>query len=201
MKKIGVLGGTFDPCHRGHINLAIDAKDQVGLDEVILMPAMIQPFKQHKEVTAAYHRVNMLREAVKDCKGLSVSTWEVDQKSISYTYNTLKSLKEIKGADVDIYFISGTDAFISIETWMHGEDMLRENKFIVGVRPGYRVDELDKAIEKAQNVYNTQVVKIDNRRFFISSTDIRQRLEHNQSISDLVTESVERYILANGLYR
>ncbi len=200
MSKIGILGGTFDPCHRGHINLAIDAKEQMGLDEVILMPARVQPFKKDKHVTDAFHRVNMLKEAVKDCEGLRVSTWEVDQDSISYTYKTLEAVKKIKGPEAEIYFISGTDSFLSIEKWKNGVDMLREYKFIVGVRPGYKIDELDEAIKNAKEKYNTDVNKIDNRRFHISSTDIRNRLAENRSISDLVTKSVERYIIENGLY-
>ncbi len=200
MSRIGVLGGSFDPCHRGHINLAVDAKEQMNLDEVILMPTRIQPFKQDKKVADANHRVNMLKEAIKECSGLSVSTWEIDQKTVSYTYKTLEALKKIKGEDAEIYFISGTDSFINIESWKNGKDMLRKHKFIVGVRPGYRLNELDEAIAKAKKIYGTDVHKIDNRRFHISSTEIRDRLKNNQSISDLVTDSVERYILENGLY-
>ena len=78
--------------------------------------------------------------------------------------------------------------------------MLREYKFIVGVRPGYKIEELDAAIENAKAKYNTKVIKIDNRRFHISSTDIRNRLANDRTISDLVTQSVERYILEHGLY-
>lgn len=105
MSRIGVLGGSFDPCHRGHINLAVDAKEQMNLDEVILMPTRIQPFKQDKKVADANHRVNMLKEAIKECSGLSVSTWEIDQKTVSYTYKTLEALKKIKGEDLSLIHI------------------------------------------------------------------------------------------------
>lgn len=200
MSKIGVMGGTFDPCHRGHINLALDAKKQANLDKVILMPAKIQPFKQDKDVTEAFHRVNMLKEAVKNIEGLDVSTLEVDKDGISYTYETLEEIKAICGEDSDIYFISGTDAFLSMETWKQGDEMLQRNKFVVGVRPGYKESQLNDAIAKVEGTYGTCVIKIDNKRFHISSTDIRNRLKENQTIEDLVTAEVERYIRENGLY-
>lgn len=200
MRKVGLMGGSFDPCHRGHINLAIDARIQAGLDEVILMPAKIQPFKMGKKVTDGKHRANMLKEAVKNIEGIRVSVWEMEQDSISYTYNTLNYIKEVEGPDTEVYFISGTDSFLTMEKWMNGIDMLKENSFIVGVRPGYKEDELNLAIENAKEKYGTKVIKIDNRRFHISSTEIRERIAKGEAFNDLVTEEVERYILEHGLY-
>lgn len=200
MRKIGIMGGSFDPCHRGHINLAIDAKLQAELDQVILMPAKIQPFKQDKKVTEEFHRVNMLQCAVEGIEGLRVSTWEIEQDSISYTYKTLEAVKEMEGPATEIYFVSGTDSFLSLERWMKGPQMLETNNFIVGVRPGYKEDELNQQIDYVREKYGTNVIKIDNRRFHISSTEIRDRIAAGQSFSDLVVEEVEKYILENGLY-
>ena len=199
--KIGILGGTFDPCHKGHVNLAKDALEQANLDEVILMPAKIQPFKQDKKVTDSVHRVNMLNIAIEKVKGLRVSHWELEQDHVSYTYRTLEEVKKLKGENTKVYFITGTDAFIGMKNWANSESLLRNNNFIVGVRPGYRLEELAAAIKDVRENYGSEVIKIDNKKFHISSTEIRERIIHNESAHDLVDEGVERYILENELYK
>ena len=199
--KIGILGGTFDPCHKGHVNLAKDALEQADLDEFILMPAKIQPFKQKKKVTDSYHRVNMLNLAIEDYEGLRVSSWELEQDHISYTYRTLEEVKKLKGENTKVYFITGTDAFIGMKDWKNSESLLSRNNFIVGVRPGYRLEELEEAIENVRTNYHSEVIKIDNKKFHISSTEIRNRIVNNERVLDLVDEKVERYILDNGLYK
>ena len=199
--KIGILGGTFDPCHKGHVNLAKDAFEQAELDEVILMPAKIQPFKQHKKVTDSKHRVNMLNLAIEGIEGLRVSSWELEQDHISYTYRTLEEVKKLKGENTKVYFITGTDAFIAMENWANSESLLTKNNFIVGVRPGYRLEELEAAINKVRNVYHSEVIKINNKKFHISSTEIRERILNNERGIELIDEKVERYIVDNELYR
>ena len=199
--KIGILGGTFDPCHKGHVNLAKDALEQAKLDEVILMPAKIQPFKQNKHVTDSFHRVNMLNIAIKEFKGLRVSNWELEQDHISYTYRTLEEVKKLKGDNAKVYFITGTDAFIGMKNWANSDSLLKNNNFIVGVRPGYRLEELAIAIEDVRVNYGSEVIKIDNKEFHISSTEIRERIINHQSAHDLIDEGVERYILENELYK
>lgn len=199
--RIGILGGTFDPCHKGHVNLAKDALEQAGLDEVILMPAKIQPFKQDKNVTDSFHRVNMLNIAIENIEGLRVSSWELEQDHISYTYKTLEEVKKLKGESTKVYFITGTDAFIGMKNWANSDSLLRKNNFIVGVRPGYRLEELEQAIRDVRENYNSEVIKIDNKKFHISSTEIREKIIRNESASDLISEGVERYIIENELYR
>lgn len=93
MRRIGVLGGTFDPVHRGHISLAQDAMEQANLDEVIFMPAKLQPFKAHEEVTPAEDRIAMLRLATEYLHGLTLSTIEMDMEGLSYTYLSLRKIK------------------------------------------------------------------------------------------------------------
>lgn len=201
MKRVGVMGGTFDPCHRGHINLAKDAKEQGALDKIILMPNSIQPFKKNHKVTDAKHRLNMLRVAVESMPDIEVSSWEIEQKEISYTYKTLETLKENMGCDCKIYFIIGIDAFLNIEKWKEFDKLISNNKFIVGVRPGYKEDELKDKIQLLTENYKTEIVKIDNKKFHISSTEIRNRIFRNEEISDLVTNEVRKYINENDLYR
>lgn len=199
MKRIGILGGTFDPVHNGHIGLAEDAKEQAELEKVVLIPAKLQPFKLDKKVTEGNHRLRMLQLAVSGIQGLQVSDYELRQERISYTYKTLEALS--KGyPDASLYFITGTDAFLKVDTWMHAEEMLRQYSFAVGVRPGYREDELDLCIARLKKDYNTDIVKLTNRKRDISATEIRRRLECKQSLTGLVPESVERYIREHGLY-
>ena len=199
-KKIGIMGGSFDPCHRGHINLAMDALEQGGLSELVLVPAKVQPFKADAKQADGIHRLNMLNEAVKNISGLRVSDWEMRQDNLSYTYLTMREAKKRAGEDAEVYFVTGTDAFLSIRTWKNAKELLSENKFIVGTRPGYKESELEKVIADISKNFGSEIIRIDNRRFHISSTEIRKRLEEGKDISDLVTEEVERYIKENGLY-
>ena len=199
MKKIGILGGTFDPVHLGHINLAIDAKAQAGLDKVIFVPAKLQPFKLDKNVTAGEHRLAMIKEAIDGIDGLEVSPYELEAEGISYTYLTVRAMKKRFGTDARLYFITGTDSFLKIETWKNTEELIRSCSYIIGTRPGYRKQELDICIERIRRDYNTEVINIDNTQFDISSTEIRKRLESGLPCSDLIPEKTERYITANGL--
>ena len=201
MKKIGILGGTFDPVHLGHINLAIDAKAQAGLDKVIFVPAKLQPFKLNKKVTAGEHRLAMIKEAIDGIDGLEVSPYELEAEGISYTYLTVRAMKKRFGTDARLYFITGTDSFLKIETWKNTEELIRSCSYIIGTRPGYRKQELDICIERIRRDYNTEVINIDNTQFDISSTEIRKRLESGLPCSDLIPEKTERYITANGLYK
>lgn len=201
MKKIGILGGTFDPVHLGHINLAIDAKAQAGLDKVIFVPAKLQPFKLDKNVTAGEHRLAMIKEAIDGIDGLEVSPYELEAEGISYTYLTVRAMKKRFGTDARLYFITGTDSFLKIETWKNTEELIRSCSYIIGTRPGYRKQELDICIERIRRDYNTEVINIDNTQFDISSTEIRKRLESGLPCSDLIPEKTERYITANGLYK
>lgn len=200
MKRIGILGGTFDPVHYGHIGLAEDAREQAGLDKVLLVPAKLQPFKLDKQVTCGRHRLAMIQLAVEETPGLEASDYELKQEQISYTYKTLRAFSARLGANTQVYFITGTDAFLKIDQWKHAEEMLTQYSFAVGSRPGYKEAELDQCIAHLKSVYNTDIVKIHNRRRDISATEIRERLSSGVSLSGLVPEQVERYILVNGLY-
>lgn len=201
MKKIGIFGGTFDPVHLGHINLALDAKLQAGLDKVIFIPAKLQPFKLDKRVTDGKDRLAMLREAVSDISGLEVSSYELDAEGISYTYLTMRAMKKAFGDDAKLYFIMGTDSFLKLETWKNSRELLETCSYIIGTRPGYKHEELELCIERICRDYNTEVRNIDNVQLDISSTEIRRRIDKGISCGDLIPDKVERYIKDNGLYK
>ena len=141
----------------------------------------------------------MLREALSLYPTFEVSDWEIQHKGISYTYLTLRGLKEIH-PESRLFFITGTDTFLKIHFWKNAKELLRENSFIVGHRPGYRDQELLIRAEELRNELGTDIQVISNTRLDISSTGIRTRVSRGQSISDLVPEGVERYIAEHGLY-
>lgn len=200
MRKIGIFGGSFDPVHNGHIGLAEDAVSLAGLDKVYLVPAKLQPFKLDKKMADGGDRLEMIRLASEKSPGLVPCDYELRQEQISYTYKTLEAIADMEGPDAEIYFITGTDAMLQLRRWMNAEEMLRKYKFIVGSRPGYRDDELAICIDSLKKEYNTHIVKVENRRRDISSTEIRERLEKGQPLTGLVHEAVERYIKTHGLY-
>jgi nicotinate-nucleotide adenylyltransferase len=199
MKKIGVLGGSFDPVHLGHLSLARDALVQGCLDQVILMPVYRQPFKLEGRLSSDVDRLAMLREAIHDIPGLTVSDWEIKNKGVSYTYLTLRALKE-QHKDATIYFITGTDTFLKINSWKNAGELLAENNFIVGHRPGYKEQELFERIGGMKQNYNTEIQVINNTRLDISATEIRNIVGEEGTISQLVPPGVERYIRTHGLY-
>ena len=201
MKRIGSFGGTFDPVHLGHINLAKDAKQQAGLDKVIFIPAKLQPFKLDKKITSGEDRFTMLSEAVRGIEGLEVSSYELDTEGISYTYLTIRAMRESFGKDAKLYFIMGTDSLLKIESWKNSAELLESCSYIVGTRPGYKQEELERCIEKIRRDYNTEVRNINNMQLDISSTEIRRRIDSGVSCSDLIPDSVERYIREHGLYK
>ena len=201
MKKIGILGGTFDPVHYGHIALAEDAVREAGLHEVVMIPARIQPFKQDREYASGEDRFNMLALAAGKDDHITVSKYELQQESISYTYLTLRHMQEFFGKDTRLYFITGTDSFLKIDTWMNAEELLTNYAYIIGTRPGYRQDEYRKALQKITSAYGTEVISMNKTELDISATQIRQMVAEGKPIGDLVPPEVERYIREHGLYR
>ena len=200
MKRIGILGGTFDPVHCGHIHLAEDAMTQGRLDEVIFIPARLQPFKLGKKITSGEDRLAMLRLATEHTPGFSVSSCELDAEGVSYTYLTLRALQKEYGEDARLYFITGTDAFLKIEWWMMAEELLESYGFLIGTRPGYKEEELAECIARVREKFGTEVININNTKYDISSTQIREKIQKGESAEGLLPENVEAYIREKGLY-
>jgi nicotinate-nucleotide adenylyltransferase len=201
MKRIGIIGGTFDPVHYGHLILAEQARAEASLDQVIFMPAKVQPFKINVIVAGGEHRYTMLQEAVAGNPFFSVSKKELDSPKISFTFNTLKDCRDEFGTGTEIFFIIGTDAFLNLESWYSAEDLLESFTFIVGTRPGYKEQELKALVEKLRKQFGARIIGIHNSEVEISSTDIKKRIREGKSIKYLLPESVEEYIYKNSLYR
>ena len=201
MLKIGIFGGTFDPVHNGHMGLAEDSVKEAGLNEVIMIPASISPFKQDRKTASGEDRFRMLALVAGLDDKITVSRDELNNEGVSYTYLTMRRLQNAN-PDARLYFICGTDSFLKVDTWMEAEELLTKYSFIVASdRPGYRHDELEEAINRIKEKFGTEIIVINNRQFDVSSTEIRDRIAAGQPIDDLVPGPVTRYIEEKGLYR
>ena len=199
--KIGIIGGTFDPIHYGHIYLAKEAMDVAKLDKLIFMPARLQPFKRGEKITDSKHRFEMTKLAALDFPTAIVSDYEMKSSALSYTINTLRAIKEAYPFGTQIYFIIGTDAFLKIELWKEPLELLTDYSYLVGARPGYKEKELDILISRLEAVYGADIMKIRNRQIDISSTEIREKLAKSEDVSEYLPPRVERYIKEHELYR
>ena len=200
IRKIGIFGGSFDPVHLGHTGLAEDAMKQAGLEKIVFIPAKLQPFKLDKKLTSGEDRLEMLKLAAGNTEGFEISTYELDNEGISYSYLTMRAIQEKYGDDVKLYFITGTDAFLKIDQWKNAEELLTEYSYVIGTRPGYKQEELSLCIERIHKEYGTEIINIDNVQIDVSSTEIRDMISRGGSAEGLISSEVERYIRNNGLY-
>lgn len=199
-EKIGIFGGSFDPVHLGHTGLAADAVKQAGLDKVVFVPAKLQPFKLDKKLTSGDARIDMLRLATADMDNVEISSYELDAEGISYSYLTMRAMQEKYGESAKLYFITGTDAFLKLDTWMNAEELLTSYSYVIGTRPGYKQEELNSCIDRIHKKYGTEIININNTQIDVSSTEIRDMLRVGKSAAGLISGEVERYIRENGLY-
>lgn len=197
-KKIGIMGGTFDPIHTGHLVVANEVLNFYGLEEIIFIPAGDPP---HKKGTMAgsFDRYIMTEMAVLSNHKFKVSDIEIKKEGKSYTLNTLTELTE-KYPDAEFYFITGTDAVIELPTWREPQEVLKLCRFVAVSRPGISMDEAAVKISEINKMYNSSIELFQAPMLKISSTDIRQRFKTGKSAKYLLPESVEQYIIKNNLY-
>ena len=201
MRKIGLMGGTFDPIHFGHLILAEQARDGAGLNKVIFMPAKMSPYKAEQECVSGQHRYNMTSLAIRENPGFTVSDLELCGPDISYTIHTLEALRLQLGKEYQLHFICGTDAFLGMEGWRNVEGILRDYPIIVGSRPRYKDRARDDMIRHLTAKYGARVEKVHMPKIDISSTEVKKRILENKSIRYLLPQSVMDYIESNDLYR
>jgi nicotinate-nucleotide adenylyltransferase len=200
--RIGVLGGTFDPVHRGHLLLADGAARAASLDKVLFMPTNIQPFKQGARVSDDADRLEMLRLALADDERFGVTDIELRLGGVSYTIDSLRRLRAEYGGEDEAtwFFIVGADMFLSLGKWREPDSLLREFSFVVGRRPGYREEETEAAAERYRKNYGTEIVTADNTWADVSSTEIRRRAAAGEDLADLTPAPVVRYLEERRLY-
>lgn len=195
-EKIGIIGGTFDPIHNGHLVIASCAADAYGLDQVIFIPSAIPPHKMGKKITPVEQRYEMTLLATLDNHLFSVSKVEMERSGSSYTIDTIKHFRE-ELPDSEIYFITGADTIVEIDSWKNPEDLMQMVYFIAAVRPGYTFEGLAKDFyqRNRERIFLLETPKMD-----ISSTEIRRRVQEGKTIQYLVHPSVQRYIDKFHLY-
>ncbi|SDY86638.1 nicotinate-nucleotide adenylyltransferase [Tindallia californiensis] len=198
-RKVGILGGTFDPIHTGHLFIAQTALDEAALDEVIFIPSGCPPHKKNNEVTKASCRLQMVTEAIGSNPYFSVSELDINKNKTGYTYDLLILLTE-KYPEVSFYFIMGADSFMEIKTWYRYDELLTMVGFIVMKRKGYNSEEMDYQTGIFKKTHQTRIVILDSPKLEISSSEIRNRIKTNKSIKYLLPEKVEMYIYQNHLY-
>ena len=203
-KKIGIMGGTFNPVHHGHLVTAQEALDQFGLDEVIFIPTGDPPHKIEDLLAHAEDRYLMTVIATSSNSSFFVYRIEIDRKGKSYTIDTVKELRKLLGSDSELYFITGADAILEILTWKNTREIVTLAKFIAATRPGYdlsKIKELKTTLFDSEDEADRRIFIMEIPALAISSTDIRQRIKIERPVNYLVPEGVNNYILKHGLYK
>ncbi|HHW23800.1 MAG TPA: nicotinate-nucleotide adenylyltransferase [Clostridiaceae bacterium] len=197
---IGLMGGTFNPVHYGHLIICEGIREEFKLEKVIFIPAKIPPHKTDKKIAEAYDRLKMVRLAIADNPFFEASDIEMKRDGSSYTVDTLMAFKRIYGSETRLGLIVGADSLVQIETWRNFNDIFRLADIIVAPRPDTQENHLDNTIIKLKSNYGAKIFKFSGKAMNFSSTDIRKRIEEGLSIRYLVPPPVEAYIKRNGLY-
>ena len=191
MSSVGIIGGTFDPVHFGHLITAQSVKEIRNLERIIFIPCNISPHKKENHAENSGHRYEMIRKAVQEVKGFEVSDFEIKKGGISYTVDTLR---EFRKEFSEIELIIGFDNLLKFDSWKDPDEILNLAKLVVMKR------KIDKVPEEKNKYYNKAII-VDTPLIEINATDIRERVKEGRSIDFLVPETVKEYIYNFKLYR
>jgi nicotinate-nucleotide adenylyltransferase len=198
--RLGILGGTFDPIHYGHLDAAAAARAALALDEILLVPSHDPPHRPARPHATAFHRFALAALAIDGLDGYRVSDMELRREGPSYTIATLRALHDAGWTPAQLFFILGTDAFAEIATWYQYPEVLDAANFVIVARPGAAPDAALDRITGARARLGRTIFAVHASTRDVSSTAIRARLATRQSIDDLVPVSIARHILAHNLY-
>lgn len=212
--RIGILGGTFDPIHLGHLRMAEEVGEEMGLDRVYLIPSAFPPHKDKKPLTPFPHRFTMTRLAAAESPLLEVTDMEGRRRGLSYSIETLKEFQGLFQPDLELFFIIGMDAFLEIESWRDYSRLFDYAHFVVIQRPGVSPERLEPFLRSLGVEFSegpkegifvapsgNLLIPMVATLMEISSTKIRQRVAEGKSIRFLVSDAVRSYIIEEGLYR
>jgi nicotinate-nucleotide adenylyltransferase len=201
MKRTGIFGGTFNPVHKGHEMAADGFYKKCGLDKLIIMPANIPPHKQVDARIPALRRLEMCRICFGGYDNIYVSDFEIKKEGLSYTFDTLTALKEEYG-DGELYFLVGSDMFLSLEKWHRYSDLLSLCTFVVAFRNGR---DKRRVLEYRDRLAETgaEIELLENEPFEISSTELREKIKNNKfslNLEKYISAGVLAYIREKGIY-
>ena len=199
MRRIGVIGGTFDPIHYGHLAAAEEARVRMNLERVLFVVARVPPHKLDEEVTPVEHRLAMVSLAIASNPDFAISTVDVDRPGPSYTVDTVSILQEQWGHETEIHFIMGVDSLLELPTWHQPQRLIQLCRLVAVRRPGFEIDMAQ--LEASLPGISSRAEIIDMPEMDISSTDLQQRAREGLPIKYQVPEEVERYINDHELYR
>jgi len=200
-ERIGLFGGSFNPVHVGHLVVAQDVLEQMGLHRVIFLPAAQPPHKMAQPLAPASVRLEMLRLATADDSRFEVSSDEIDRGGVSYTVDTLRRFRD-RYPDAALYFLIGGDTLLELHTWREIGAVLELAEIVTVGRPGISLDSINAKTLKLPDPWPARLAAniVAGHRMEISSTDIRNRCVRGWSIRYLVPAAVERYIVSHRIY-
>ncbi len=199
-RKIGILGGTFDPIHNAHLLLGESAREQFGLDRVIFIPNQLAHFKKRTEISSGEERYQMVKMAISDNPYFTCSRLEIDKPQGSYTIDTINDLKLMYPGD-ELYLILGADSVIGIDTWYNAKELLSSCIILAAVREEDDLSSLDKKRRELKKMYNADIRLLTFNRIDISSTDIRERVKIGRSVRYMLPDECIEFICIKGLYK
>lgn len=198
--NLGIMGGTFDPIHLGHLATAESVREIFQLDEILFIPAARPPHKVNNNVTAEVHRLMMTFLATKSNEKFQVSPMEILRDGLSYTLKTIHALHEKFGESTELFFIIGADSLRDLPTWYQSRELVKQCHFIATTRPNVEVN-----LSDVENFFGElgmkKIHQVTTPSIEISSTEIRRRVQAGLSIKYLVPEVVEEYITKERLYK
>ncbi len=198
--KIGILGGAFDPIHKGHVHMAKCALKEYELDRVIFVPSGHSPNKEEKNMTSFVHRYNMCRLATEDIPEFEVSDIEIRDTDISYTYMTLLHFKKIYPSE-ELFFIMGGDSLDYFDCWKKPETIAGCAVILVVVRQDFPAEQMKQKIARIKDLFWADIRLLKCDRMDVSSTQVRSDICADRDVSGLLDEQVIEYIKSNNLYR
>jgi len=223
--RLGIVGGTFDPIHLGHLRAAEEIYWAFGLDRIVFVPAARPPHKEEAVVASALHRYEMVSLATVFTPYFTVSSVELQRSGKSYSVETVQAFRRMHGPDTLLYFIVGVDAFLEMSEWKRAGELLRLSRVIVTARPGWRLDEVERLLTPRQRAVlgrptfralkiadidparieaernSREVLLVEAVSLDIASREIRRLVEEGRSIRHLVPDTVAAYMAKNRLYQ
>ena len=223
--RLGIMGGTFDPIHLGHLRAAEEIYWAFGLDRIIFVPAARPPHKDEVVVASALHRYEMVSLATVFTPYFTVSSIEITRPGKSYSVETVREFQKLSGPDTSLYFVMGVDAFLGMSDWRQARELIGLARVIVTARPGWRLDEVERLLtpeqrkilgnpmfhylkisdidaERVEREFEPrQVLLVEVVSLDIASREIRQLVEQGRSIRHLVPDTVASYMAKNRLYQ